>query len=421
MVSQTHGNACHCMSVARSYCDSNPMLVLIADDDPSFCSFVLQTLEGTEFEGHEVTSDPSALAQSDALVIVGGSFAREGIAPHSGALVLAALGAGDDHGFELALARGADDAFFKPISPRALLDRLLVARHRLSLSRGGASSAWTCVDEVLAAKETGLIAIRGREHSGAIHCCDGGIAWADSTGREVSLSTLLGRFGIELDREVRSAVLHEARSTGRHFTKVLVEWGLVDADTVRECVRVHLAEVIAELLSDSRASALFTPYERWRASALSFHPHEVLGEMRSGLESGVNPLPASTPSRSWQHTVPSQALTTLHAVAELPGCRGATLMDRAGGRTSSVGESLDRSLAWAMVNAMTGAHSALTIEDGEMVHLARALDEQWVLVGTFSLRDSNLGLARNAMVHTCKSTYEAPESTLELKRAVGFE
>lgn len=391
------------------------MLVLIADDDPSFCAFVLQVLEGSDFEAHDVSDDAARLSTANAIVILGGTWCDRRLAALSGQpLILAALDEGDARGLERALLYGADDVIYKPISPRALLGRLAIARHRLLTASRPTRSAQKSLEETLLAGSTGLVVVRGSEHSGAVHVHDGGIAWVESAGREVSLNKLLGRFGVEIDREASIAVLGEARQTGKHFTEVLVDWGLVDAHVVRECVRCHLVDEIALLLDDPGAGVMFMPYDRARASVLSFAPDEILPSRPS--ESGIVPAPRSVAARTMQ-TVPSHALMALHGVAGLPGCVGATLMDRAGGRLAAVGEPLDTNFAWSVVHTMKGAQPSLTIEENNVAHIARPLDEQRMLIAIFSLRDVNLGLARTSMINCCT---RAAEGTLVLDQAASF-
>lgn len=393
------------------------MLLLIADDDPSFRAFVLQTLEGSEFEAHDVSDDPAMIASNDAIIILGGRFATEHLVPRNGSATLVALADGDTAALELALAAGADDGFYKPIAPRAFLARLMVARNRLARARCASSSAYNSVDSALRASGTGLVAIRG-EHSGAIHVHEGRISWAESAGHGVSLVDLLRRFDIPIDTEAAAAVLGEARDSGKHFTQVLVEWGLVAEDTVRECIRSYLAEIVRDLLRDARATALFMPYDRRRASSLSYVPHEVMPEPSPQPASGVVPTSTGGGRRSVQHTLPTHALMALQGVAQLEGCRGATLMDRAGGRIAFTGEPLDSHFAWAVVHAMTGPEPSLTIEEEGVAHIARPLDAQRILIAKFSLQYVTLGLARNSMTQTCN---RALEGTLVLTRAAGFE
>jgi CheY-like chemotaxis protein len=269
------------------------MRVLIADDDPDFCAFVLQALEGTEFEAEDISGDAAASFAANAIFILDEAACelRLADASRSDQIVIATVADGDVHALDRALLRGADDAIYKPLAPRALVARLTVARHRLITSPRTARSPRSCLDETLAAGTTGSIVIRGALHSGAIHVHDGAIAWVESAGRDVSLTVLLGRFGIALDPDTALAVIGEARQTGQHFTEVLAEWGLVDRAVARDCLRSYLADEVATLLSDLNASVLFMPYDRRRASSLGFLPADIL-PTPVVLESGV--VPASS-------------------------------------------------------------------------------------------------------------------------------
>ena len=90
------------------------MHLLIADDDSAFVSFILETLESSEFLPEDVTANPSRIGTAGALVLVGGSYTD---------LELSGTGAGEryiiaavDHEDEIerVLALGADDAICKP-------------------------------------------------------------------------------------------------------------------------------------------------------------------------------------------------------------------------------------------------------------------------------------------------------------------
>ena len=381
------------------------MRVLIADDDPDFCAFALQALEGTEFEADDISADPTAAVVANAILILDEAACERRFAegPHADQLVVASVPDGDVHALDRALLRGADDAFYKPIAPRALIARLTVAGHRLVTSPRAARSPRTCLEETLAAGTTGTLVIRGALHSGAIHVHDGGIAWVESAGRDVSLGVLLGRFGVSLDPDTALAVIAEARQTGQHFTEVLAEWGLVDRATARECLRSHLADEVATLLSDLNASALFMPYDRRRASSLSFSPADVLPT--AALESGVVPASGSGTTRS-QPTVPGLSMAALRGAIELTGCKAVMLMDRAGGRLAAVGSAIDNDFAWSLVHAMKASQQLLTVEEGALAYIARATDERRVLVAAFSLRDVSLGLARTSLNACCKRAAE---------------
>ena len=294
------------------------MLVLIADSDGAFADFVQETLEGSEFLTEEVSANPARIATAGSIVLVGGSYTD---------LELSGAGAGDryviaavDHEdqIERVLALGADDAICKPVSPRALLSRLRVARHHLIAAPRVTRTASRILEDALRERRTGTVVVRGSLFSGAIHVDQGGISWVEISGRPVSLGSLLARVGVALDPDTSAAVLGEARQTGDHFTRVLSDWGIVTAELGRESLRGYVADEVALLLSEQPAAALFMAYSASRASQLRFAPHEILPE--SVITSDL--APAVTSSIRALQPIPEPVLTAMNATAALTGCTG---------------------------------------------------------------------------------------------------
>lgn len=393
------------------------MLLLIADTDAAFANFVQETLEGSEFLTEDVTANPSRFATPGSIVLVGGSYTD---------LELSGVGAGDrfviaavDHedDIERVLALGVDDAICKPVSPRALLSRLRVARHHLVAAPRVTRTASKILDDALAEGRTGTVVVRSAAINGAIHIDQGGISWVEISGRAVSLVSLFARVGVELDSDTSAAILAEARQTGAHFTQVLADWGVVDAELGRECVRSYIADEVELLLSERPAAALFMGYSASRASQLRFAPREILPERLSTSDV----VPALNSSIRALQPIPEQLANAMHATAKLNGCLGATLVSRTtGSRLAASGEPMERNFACSLVHTMGPQRQALTIEEDTVVHLARALDSQRVLIATFALRTVTLGLARTSMSACCTRAMEAPAaSALELALGVG--
>jgi hypothetical protein len=179
-----------------------------------------------------------------------------------------------------------------------------------------------------------------------------------------------------------------------------VHWGLVDEATARECVRLHVADVIARLVTEPDAVALFVPYPRAQASALRFAPEQVLAAVRGEDES---PLPAvvSVPRRRASRSI--RALNAvgdpLGATAKLSGCVGAALFDRSTGTliASRGGESIDRKIAWTLIRALQPTQRTIIAEGPALAHFATALPGDVVAVVAFSLEQVTLGLARTLL------------------------
>ncbi len=389
------------------------MRVLIADDEPDFCAFVLQALEDSEFDAEDISTNPAAAFTANAIVLLDESAcaARFAKPARSHQMVIASVADGDSDALQRVLLLGADDAFYKPLSPRSLLAHLTVARHRLASSAHLAHTPRSYLDEVLSKGSTGALVIRGTQLSAAIHVHDGGIGWVENAGRDVSLRLLLDRAGIVLDAETARAVLTEARETGEHFTQVLVGWALVERDVARECLRSHLADELAVLLAAPDVTVLFLPYDPRRASALRFEPMDIMPAR--AFESGLTLAPGRSIARP-PPTVPEFAMTALRDAVGLPGCHSVMLMDRAGGRLTAVGTGIDNHFAWSVVHAMKSWQQTLTIEEESTAYVARALDERLVLFAAFSLRDVSLGLARTSLNACC---VRATTSLLGIERS----
>ena len=282
---------------------------------------MLQTLEGSDFVAQDVSEAPAELVAANTIVVVGGSWTEFRLAGNSAGdqIVLAAVDDGDAGALERALLCGADDAFYKPISPRSLMARLAVARHRLLATPRIRRTPRATLLEALRAGDTGSVVVRGAEVSGTIHVHEGGISWAESAGHEVSLPRLVARVGVAIDDDTARAVMAEARQTGVHFTRVLADWGILDARLARECVRAFVADEVDRLLSDPGATAFFLPYDSRRASELVFPVDEIL--TATPAESGVVPAQSSHAARPLQ-TIPGHIMLALHGAGELPGAAG---------------------------------------------------------------------------------------------------
>ena len=373
------------------------MIVMVSDADPLFSAYVIQTLHGTEFEAR-VYDDEGAILSAlgvPAIVLVRAEALHDMGALPSRHLAIAVVDERVEHGVENALSAGAEDVIVTPLESGKLLARLRVAKHRLAQPSRRVATTRDALEQELDRNATGEFVVRASDIAGSIHLLEGEISWASISTQPLRLADLLARAGVSVDSDTLAAVIEEARLTGQHFTDVLAQWGVVDAMTARACVQGYVSDTIAQLVADPQATTLFVPYPSTRASRLSFAPIDVMPAALA--QSGIVPSPAVPRARRMPSPAPEtiQAMTT---AAELPGCIGVTMLDPATGSViAATGVAVDERLAWSTMRAVGTLRRSISIEETEVVHIARAFQGQVVLIATFSLRQVSLGLARTSM------------------------
>lgn len=363
------------------------MRIVLLDHDSAFCAFVRQTLRGTEFVlDQDEISDP----HEPAIVLLGATQTAELSKARAG-FSLVGLEADGAVTVEQALQQGANDTFYKPIEPRALLALLRVARHRL-LEAHARHSPRALLRRALAEQVTGQLVVQSPRGAGTVDVHAGGIAWVERAGHVPPLRTLLSRLQIETTNELCNAILDEARSSARSFVDVLERWRIASREVIHECLRTHLADELRLLLGEPSAQAMLIPYDARRVRGPLFAPDEVLPhDVR-------RTPPPSAESRPPMQTLPGHALEALRALSVVQGCKGASLINHSGSRIATLGDDIDGELAWSIAH-LQRLQPTVVVEEEGLVHFAQALDDTIVLVATFDASEVSVGAARHHFRH----------------------
>ncbi|MCP3162249.1 hypothetical protein LZ199_05030 [Myxococcus sp. QH3KD-4-1] len=130
--------------------------------------------------------------------------------------------------------------------------------------------------EALESETGGEVVVKSTTVSGRIFVVERKVAWAVLNGPGVqNFSSVLIQQQL-VSREDVEQVMTECRKNGGNFCEVLVAWGLVPRDTLRDLLRGHMASHLEVLLSLPDAQALFVPQPRTYSSQLTFSLEELL-------------------------------------------------------------------------------------------------------------------------------------------------
>lgn len=130
--------------------------------------------------------------------------------------------------------------------------------------------------EALESQTGGEVVVKSTTVSGRIFIVERKVAWAVLNGAGVqTFSSVLIQQQL-VSRDDVEQVMAECRKNGGNFCEVLVAWGLVPRDTLRNLLRGHMASNLDVLLSLPDAQALFVPQPRTYSSQLTFSLEELL-------------------------------------------------------------------------------------------------------------------------------------------------
>ena len=144
-----------------------------------------------------------------------------------------------------------------------------------SQSRQGHRQLLLALLEGLGSDTGGEVIVRSGRESGRIHVTGGKIAWVSvSTVRETFSETLTKR-GLVGGSDLR-AVLEDCRKTGANFAELIVGWGLVSADVMREEFFRHTVNCLLETFRLPDVQSIFAPIKRSYRGSLLFTIEELL-------------------------------------------------------------------------------------------------------------------------------------------------
>jgi hypothetical protein len=181
----------------------------------------------------------------------------------------------------------ADEVIRRPISAEDLKLRLrLAARHLVSEQR---LTIYGVLRDALRDAKSGEVTVSNGEEFARIHVDDGRLAWIHRSHHPVSVRALVEECGAAIDDDALRDLLEESRSSRRHFGDVLVDWGIVDKQRLRDSLKRKIRQDLEVILSWANAPATFVPGRSSLSSELAFEEIE---------------LPLSTPQPGRIETLP---------------------------------------------------------------------------------------------------------------------
>ncbi|MCY1017159.1 hypothetical protein [Pyxidicoccus sp. MSG2] len=257
----------------------------------------------------------------------------------------------------------------------------------------------TVLHEALESRLGGEVVVKSAAVSGRIFVVERKVAWAVITEPATpNFAALLVEQRL-VSREDLEQVMTECRKSGGNFCEMLVSWGLVARERVRELLRGHLAGQLETLLATPDAQALFVPQTRAYSSQLTF-----------GLEELVSPVSQHpTPHAQQERAVMPNVKQSLEESLKIDGAFAACLVDAKSGMSLGAiggGPAFNVEAAAAgnteVVRAKLKTMNALGLKDkiedilitlGEQYHVIRPLASRDGLFLYVALHRANANLA----------------------------
>lgn len=404
--------------------------LLIVDDEPHARAWLRSVVADEGAEVHEASSGAEALQVLESgkgpwVVLVdwmmpeldGTAFCRIArrrfvTRPHYIIMISGRAGRSDIAG---GLSAGADDFLLKPVPPDILRSRVRVAARHISGGRHPSRKVLAALEEAIDAGNGELI-VRDGDATARILVHDHAIAWAHITNDSDSLLEALSGDG--LSRDELHAAVEEARQTRRSFHGVLVNWGLLTAERLRNVLLAWIRRRVFATLRFRDPQALFVPARRVGTNEYSFLLSEVLtDDDRAALDptrglGSVLPPPSS--GESWSDSFLTAGTPTptferlLDEAMRVEGASSAALFNRLTGVCEGFrGETMDPTVVGAKLqtaNALLAAGDGLDdflVSTRGSYHLLRALNNDpdrllYLIVGRHA---TTLGAARAALAH----------------------
>ncbi len=262
---------------------------------------------------------------------------------------------------------GADDFITKPFRPQEMTSRLRVAE-RVIGAHAPKQTFDSALEEACAAGGGDLM-VRSGNVIGRIMIYHGKIAWAHISSEPGSLLAMLASEP-SIDRDDIHAVLEECYATGKNFAEVLVDWGLIDHDALREQMRRWIRAKCESIRKLKSPTIIFSPENREYSGGFLLDLAEVRPD--AGSDASHRPSTADDAApRDESAMMLSPALQqeideNLDRVASLSGVVGVTLFDGDTGQalgTRGLATNLD--FAWHNLRMVASAESenSSTVED----------------------------------------------------------
>ncbi len=323
---------------------------------------------------------------------------------------------------------GADEFLTKPIAPDVLRSRVRAALRRVSGDRPPSTLVLDGLREG-AREGDGELIVRDAEIVWRVHFHQGRVSWVASTEDTESFTDALAASGLMAD-ELKAAAT-EARRSGQGFFDILVDWGLVDQQRLREVALSWTQRRVHALMRPRCPTVLFVPWKRQLThGGLSFALEELvapetLAVSKAPRELSLLPLPGR--SAVWTDAffhvehVEAANLARLEAAMQHPGAVCCAIFEKASGRCEGWrGEPPDAEIVWAHLQAFN-AHGVagdavedMVLSTTNCLHVMRTIEGEQanslICYMVVERKESSLGMARSALATLCRRTPNPPSA-----------
>jgi DNA-binding response OmpR family regulator len=399
------------------------MRILVADDDRKFLEFAESTLRARTTHEVSVVSDGvqalerAVSEQPDVLLLdwlmprLNGTQVCRLIraqAPHSDMYVVFVTGRGRREEWIECLNAGADDLLVKPVAPDVLVARLELARHRSPSPEANVERMRRALADATQQGD-GEFVVRSVDQSARVFLHGGKIAWthlADGSG------TFLQELAVELElgSDMVEGILADCRRKGAKFTDIVVAWGVLDRNSLRERLMAWMAKKLDAIIHLPQARSLFLPQRRESSVDMSFSLEELGLKLEAVTVTDVGPEPhhSIVPRAAWSNAfvlAPTrspaiEAILDRYSAQE--GVVGVVAIERTSGYCLGTrGAELNPDAAWAHIRCLNTVMAIADVHDSivttaDHFHLARLLPKHadTFLYAVVEAKSAPLAMAR---------------------------
>lgn len=299
---------------------------------------------------------------------------------------------------------GADDFLTKPYKAEDVLARLRVAE-RLVRTTGGSTLREAIAEARMAAG--GDVIVRSGARVGRVIFHRGRVAWAHISDEPGSLAAMLA-VDPSIGRDEIQAVIQECSESGRSFVDVLVEWGLIERERLREIMSAWIRDKIASIAALAHPRVIFSPESRASTGNMLFLPSEVIDPALLEAAPTTAPEPASSaagPLPELDGGPATGCAASLDRAIEIEGALSAAIFDvRSGLCLGSRGQAFDLDVVWSNLRLAALSELWAELEDvllttREHIYLLRPFtrDPARMIFLVIDRSMTKLGMVRRAL------------------------